>query len=232
MKIFKIPAFIVNLLSVYSANAINGILGIVAVPLVIAALGNEGYGIYSIYIITASYVALIDFGVTKHFIRLMSSVLDKDLQAEYLQTAFGWYIALSIILVCALPGLIYIVIAQLFPVPEHFRSSVNWIVILSVAEYILAIPITLTQAYTVSNHGFKRYSNFLTACGVFKYGLMFLAAWLYRDPVVVVLFLVLRRVFELAFMHLFLLKPPKSAWKPRINISELKNILAKSSQFA
>ena len=42
MMIFKIPTFIINLLSVYSANAINGVLGIVAVPLVVAALGNEG----------------------------------------------------------------------------------------------------------------------------------------------------------------------------------------------
>ena len=229
MTIFKIPTFIINLISVYSANAINGVLGIVAVPLVVAALGSEGYGIYSIYIILASYVALIDFGVTKHFIRLMSSASDKDKQTEYLQTAFGWYIALSVILICALPALIYIVIEQLFPVPEHFRSSVNWIVILSVAEYVLAIPIMLTQAYTVSNHEFKRYSNFLTTCGVFKYSLMFLAAWLYRNPAVIVLFLVLRRVFELIFMHLLLLKPPKSAWKPRINVSELKNILATAS---
>nr|MBC8394050.1 hypothetical protein [Deltaproteobacteria bacterium] len=29
--------------------------------------------------------------------------------------------------------------------------------------------------------------------------------------------------------HLLLLKPPKSAWKPRINVSELKNILATAS---
>jgi O-antigen/teichoic acid export membrane protein len=229
MTIFKIPPFIINLLSVYSANAINGVLGIIAVPLVVAALGNEGYGIYSIYIILASYVVLIDFGVTKHFVRLMSSTSDKDQQAEYLQTALGWYLVLSIILVCALPPLIYIVIEQLFPVPEHFKSSVTWIVILSVAEYVLAIPIMLTQAYTVANHEFKRYSNFLTICGVFKYGLMFLAAWLYKNPAMVVVFLVSRRVFELFFMHLFLLKPPKSAWKPRLNGSELKDVLVNSS---
>ena len=78
MTMSKVPAFITNLLSVYSANAVNGVLGIVAVPLVVSALGNEGYGIYSIYVILASYVAIIDCGVTKHFVRLMSSAPDKD----------------------------------------------------------------------------------------------------------------------------------------------------------
>jgi len=58
---------------------------------------------------------------------------------------------------------------------------------------------------------------------------MFFAAWIYKNPAIVVLFLVLRRVFELVFMRLILLKPPKSAWKPRINISEFKTILASSS---
>ena len=225
----KVPTFINNLLSVYSANAINGVLGIVAVPLVAAALGIEGYGIYSIYIILASYVALIDCGVTKHFIRLMSSAPDKDKEAKYLQMAFGWYIVLSVILVGMLPVLNYVVIDRLFPVPDPFKSAVHWIVILSVAEYVLAIPIMLAQAYTISNHEFKRYSNFIVASGLFRYGLMFLGAWIFKNPTIVVLFLVSRRVLELVFMRLMLLKPPKSTWRPKINLTEFKTILANSS---
>ncbi|HIJ57044.1 MAG TPA: hypothetical protein HPQ03_13105 [Deltaproteobacteria bacterium] len=225
----KVPPFIINLLSVYSANAINGVLGIVAVPLVVAALGNEGYGIYSIYIILASYVSLIDCGVTKHLIRLMSSASDKDKQTKYLQMAFGWYIVLSLILICMLPIFNYVVIDRLFPVPGQFKSAVHWIVILSVAEYVLAIPIMLAQAYTMSNHEFKRYSNFIITTGFFRYGLMFLGAWIFMNPAIVVLFLVSRRIFELIFMRLILLKPPKSAWRPKINVSEFMNILTNSS---
>jgi O-antigen/teichoic acid export membrane protein len=229
MTMPKAPTFIINLLSVYSANAINGVLGIVAVPLVVAALGNEGYGIYSIYIILASYVALIDCGVTKHFVRLMSSAPDKNKQVKYLQMAFGWNIVLSVILICMLPVLNYFVIEQLFPVPDPFKSAVHWIVMLSVAEYVLAIPIMLAQAYTMSNHEFKRYSNFIVASGLSRYSLMFLGAWIFKNPAVVVLFLVSRRILELVFMRLMLLKPPKSAWRPKINFTEFKTILASSS---
>ena len=229
MKMTRVPTYISNLLSVYSANAVNGVLGIVAVPLVVAALGNEGYGIYSIYIILAAYVALIDCGVTKHFVRLMSSAPDKDKQAKYLQMAFGWYIVLSGILICILPILNYFVIDRLFPVPGHLRSAVHWILFLSVVEYVLSIPVMLALAYTMSNHEFKRYSNFIITSGVFRYGLMFLAAWIFKNPAVVVLFLVLRRILEFFFTRLILLKLPKSAWKPKINVSEFKNVLANSS---
>ncbi len=232
MPRLKIPTFVVNLLSVYSANAINGILGIVAVPLVVAALGSEGYGIYSIYVILAAYVALIDFGVTKHFTRLMSSASDRSAQTEYLQTALGWYLILSAALICLTPVFIIFVIAHLFPVPPDLRAAVNWIVILSAIEYVLAVPIMLTQAYTISNHEFKRYSNFLTLSGVMKYLLMFLAAWLFRSPAAVVLFLVSRRFLELVFIRHLLLIPPRAAWKPRIKLSELKHILVNSSMMS
>ncbi len=225
----KIPNFFINLLSVYSANAINGILGIIAVPLVVAALGNEQYGIYSIYAILASYVALIDFGVTKHFVRLMSSVREASKQAEYLQKAFGWYLALSIILICLSPALIYAVVHYLFPVKDRFISDVKWIVVLSIIDYVLAIPTMLIKAYTLSNQVFKRYSSYISISNGLKYGLMFLAAWIYKNPTIVVLFLVSRRLFDLIFAYLILPKPPKAAWHPRINISEFKNILANSS---
>lgn len=229
MKNIKPSRFIVNLLSVYSANAINGVLGIIAVPLVIAALGNEQYGIYSIYMILASYVALIDCGVTKHFVRLMSSVRTEDGKVEYLQKAFGWYLVLAVILICILPILIYVVQEYLFPVPDCFIPAVRWIVILSVLEYILAIPIMLIQAYTLSNQKFTRYSNFIAISGFFKYSLLFLAAWIYRDPAVVVLFLVSRRLFDLIMACLILPTLPKTAWKPRVKPREFIAILSNSS---
>ena len=105
----RIPKFIGNLLSVYSANAINGVLGIISVPVIVTLLGNKQYGVFSIYSVLASYVALVDFGVTKHFIGLMASNRDKEKQSAYLQKAFGWYLGLSAILISALPLLIYIV---------------------------------------------------------------------------------------------------------------------------
>ena len=159
----------------------------------------------------------------------MASADDETKQAEYLQKAFGWYLVLSVILILLLPGLVYGVTEYLFPVPERFVSAVRWIVVLAVAEYILAIPIMIAQAFTLSNQGFKQYSTFISISGVFRYGLMFLAAWLYRDPVLVVLFVVSRRVFDLFIGRQFLLMPPKAAWRPRINISEFKTILANSS---
>ena len=224
-----IPTFFRNLLSVYSANAINGILGIISVPLVVVFLGNKQYGVFSIYSILASYVALVDFGVTKHFIGLMASNRDEEEQSAYMQKAFGWYLGLSAFLISALPLLIYIVTQFIFPLPDLFLTSLRWIVVLSVIEFILAIPTVLIQAYTLSNECFRQYSKFIAISGVYRYGLMLFAAWLFKDPVTVVLFLVFRRVFDFAVACFILPKPPVSSWKPKVSLREFKTILNHSS---
>ncbi len=225
----KPPKFLLHLLSVYSANALNGILGVIAVPLVVSVLGGERYGIYSIYAVLASYIALIDCGVTKHFIRLMSSATHPEGKTDFLRKAFGWYLFLALVLAGSLPLLVFLVTRYLFPVPTEYLSQVRWIVILAVIEYVLTIPLMLTQAYTMANLGFGRYSNFIAISGFLRYFLMFLGAWMYKSPVMVVLFLVARRIFELFGARFILLMPPRNAWRPRINILEFFQVLKASS---
>ena len=225
----RIPKFIGNLLSVYSANAINGVLGIISVPVIVTLLGNKQYGVFSIYSVLASYVALVDFGVTKHFIGLMASNRDKEKQSAYLQKAFGWYLGLSVILISALPLLIYIVTEYIFPLPDLLLTSLRWIVIFSVIEFFLAIPTMITQAYTLSNEYFRQHARFIAISGIYRYGLMLLAAWLFKNPVAVVAFLVFRRIFDFIAARFILPKPPASSWKPRVNFREFRTILAHSS---
>ncbi|MFZ5571247.1 MAG: lipopolysaccharide biosynthesis protein [Thermodesulfobacteriota bacterium] len=225
----KPSQFLTHLFSVYSANAVNGVLGIVAVPLVVGLLGDEKYGIYSIYPLLASYVALIDCGVTKHFIRLMSSAPGADEKADYLRKALGWYLLLAFLLFGSLPLSVYLISRHLFPVPLEYHLQVRWIVVLSAVEYILGIPLMVAQAYTMANLGFGRYSQFTVISGLLRYVLMFFAAWMYHNPAMVVVFLVARRFPELICARFVLLMPPGKAWRPRISFREFLEVLKSSS---
>jgi O-antigen/teichoic acid export membrane protein len=225
----KLTKFIKNLLSVYSANFVVGITGIATIPLVVSALGKEKYGIFSVYAVLASYVALVDCGVTKHFVRLIASDRSFENQTDCLKKAFGWYLVLAVMLTITLPLSIYLVSHLLFPVAAQYQSEIRWITILVVVEYCLSIPIMLSQTLTISNEKFKRLSSYNVITGSYRYLLMIVAAFLYKKASMIVAFLAFRRLIDIFCAKKILHWPNKAVWSPMINFYEFKSILAKSS---
>ena len=225
----RFPNFIKNLLSVYSANFVVGIIGIATIPLVVSALGKEQYGIYSIYTVLASYVALVDCGVTKHFVRLIASDRRVENQTECLQKALGWYLVLSAILILTLPLNIYFVVAFLFPVAPIHQNQLIMIIILVIIEFIITIPTMISQTLTISNENFTRLSKYNVITGCYRYGLMISGAFYFKKPAMVVAFLVVRRIIDIYFAKKIMQWPERDVWRPRIRFSEFKAILARSS---
>jgi O-antigen/teichoic acid export membrane protein len=225
----KLTDFFKNLLSVYSANFISGILGVAAVPLVVAALGKEQYGIYSIYTILASYVAIVDCGVTKHFVRLIASNRNPENQKECLQKALGWYLLLAIILISTLPLTILFVCRFLFPVSNVYQNQLMLIVILVVVEFCITIPTMISQTLTVSNEKFTRLSKFNVITGCYRYGFMIFAALMFKKPSIVVAFMAGRRLVDIYVAKKIIQWPSRDVWRPRIKFGEFKTILARSS---
>lgn len=224
-----LPVFISNLLFVYSANFVNGLLGIVSIPVVVSYLGKEQYGIFSIYTVLASYVALVDCGVTKHFVRLIASDRSSENQRACLQKALGWYLVLFTILIVLLPLVIYFVVHFLFPVSIEHQRDLRLIVIAAVIEFFLMIPTIMSQTLTVANEQFGKFSRFNFITGLYRYGLMLAAAIVFKTPAVVVCFLVSRRLVDIYCAKKLMLWPEKRVWRPRINFYEFKSILARSS---
>jgi O-antigen/teichoic acid export membrane protein len=218
-----------NLLSVYTVNAVNGVLGVIAVPLGVALLGVEGYGLFSIYGVLASYIALVDLGVTKNFVRMLASDRLPDAQGRNLQAALGLYILIAAGLLALLPLLLVVVPRFLFPVPEGSGAALKWIVILAAAEYAAGVPSSLMQMFCIANERFDRYAKFVFVSGLCRYGLMFFGIVAFRSPEVVVGFVAGRRLIDAFAARWLMGSLPAQAWRPRFDLAEFRSLIGNSA---
>jgi O-antigen/teichoic acid export membrane protein len=223
------PNFKRNILSVYSVNVINGILGIIFVPLSLKLLGADGYGLFSIYGVLASFIALIDLGVGKNLLRLLAADDDGSVQREHLQNAFGIYLSLSGVLMLLLPALLVIIPVYLFPVSPENTEALRWIVLLAVVEYILAIPVALIQSLCIAKETIDRYSAFNFVSGISRYALMFSGILIFRSPEMVVALVVGRRLIDFFTASWLMGALPKEAWHPKLSLDQFTSIIGHST---
>jgi|GEM_PF-899871 len=217
-----------SLAFVYSANAVNGILGVIAVPLGIHYLGAAGYGLFSIYSVLASYIALVDLGVTKNFVRILAADKASDIRRKHLSTALGLYLNISAALLLLLPLACYVVTHWLFPVPVENQTALNWIVAFAIIEYVLAVPSVIRQMLTVADERFDLLSLYNLLSGVSRFILMFSGFILFQRPEVAVLFVVSRRAVDYLIARKFLKAAPHGV-RPSINLREQYAFLCYSS---
>ena len=143
-----------NVLAVYIATAVNGVLGLAIVPLAVQILGISGYGLFAIYSVVYSYVTLVESGFTKNLVRLLASNKNIDTRKQYLHTAIGFYISVSVLLLVSLPILVRVIPSKVFDIPAQSISSASWIVLLSVLEYIIAIPTATMRGMAMLTRNF------------------------------------------------------------------------------
>lgn len=90
----------------YAQVAIRIITTLIFTPILVRALGQEGYGLFSIVGAVAAYLYLIDFGmndaVLRFFVRLES---DRESRRRFLARMLGLYAALGGLVVVATVGL-------------------------------------------------------------------------------------------------------------------------------
>ncbi|MDO8736886.1 MAG: hypothetical protein Q7K29_07360, partial [Thermoleophilia bacterium] len=218
-----------NLASVYLVNAVNGVLGLIFVPVAVSLLGISGYGLFSIYAVMASYVALIDLGVTKNFVLLLTSDKKISERKGHLQTAFGIYIALSVLLLLMLPLLLFLIPKYIFSVPAPDVSALRWIIAFSVIEYVLAIPTAMTQMSCVADEKFERYSLFTFASGMYRYALLFIGIAVFGTPAAVVGLVVSRRFIDIFVSRWLMGALPLESFRPRFKPREMRRIIGRSS---
>jgi O-antigen/teichoic acid export membrane protein len=110
-----------------------------------------------------------------------------------------------------------------------YQDDLKLIVVLTVVEFCLSTPTMISQTLTTSNEDFSRISKYNVITGIYRYGTMVAAAFVFKKPSIVVAFMVLRRFFDIYCARKIMQWPDRAVWHPRINFQEFKAILAKSS---
>ncbi|RYZ76795.1 MAG: hypothetical protein EOP04_31650, partial [Proteobacteria bacterium] len=172
------PSFKKNLASIYAVNIVNGVMGVALVPLSLKFLGAEGYGLFSIYTVIASFVALLDVGIGKSLQRSLSSKKNEEAGERQIATACGAYLIVLGALVLILPALLFIIPEYIFPVEKSLIISLRWIVALSCLEYVLFIPLAINQSICFSNEAFDKHAKFSLFSGIGRYAILFAAIYL------------------------------------------------------
>lgn len=218
-----------NLAYVYSVNVLNGLLGILFVPLCLRLLGAEGYGLFSIYGVLASFVSLVDLGVGKNLMRLLASDKNYDVQETHLRNAFGVYLVLSLALILLTPIFLILIPVYIFPVSDGNIGSLRIIIVFSIIEYILIVPISMTQNYCFANERFDRYAKFTLITGITRYSILFFGIFIFSSPSMVVVLLVLRRFLDIFMARRVMGALPNAVWRSKISVREFKSVMAHSA---
>jgi len=224
-----VRAFLRRVSYLSSANVVNGVLGIIFVPVAVRRLGNEGYGVFSIYAVLVGYVALVELGLGKNLIRVLASLHAVEDRRDQLRLAWGLYLTVAATLVVVAPVAAWLVPRVLFPVEPAQRATVQWIALLAIADYVLAVPVFVMQNRCIADEQFDRYSRFVVASGLVRYGISFAAVFAFVDPAQVVAAIVLRRFGDILLARRLMGALPSGAWKPRFDRRDFARMAGHSS---
>jgi O-antigen/teichoic acid export membrane protein len=218
------PSFKKSLASIYTVNILNGVMGILFIPLSLKFLGAEGYGLFSIYTVIASFVALLDAGIGKSLQRALSIERKKELQRENIQNACGAYLLVLCALAAALPGLIFLLPIYIFPVEKHLTDALHWIIFFSCIEFLLFIPLAINQSICFANEEFEKHAKFSLISGIARYAVLFAAICFFDSVVMVVCTYVLRRIVDHYLSNKIIGSLPKAFWRPRFDFSKFREL--------
>ncbi|RYF40344.1 MAG: hypothetical protein EOO38_22045, partial [Cytophagaceae bacterium] len=108
------PSFKKNLASVYTVNILNGVMGVLIIPFSLKLLGPEGYGLFSIYTVIASFISLLDIGIGKSLQRTLSIDDGGKTQDEKLADACGAYMLVMVVVAILLPAMLMLLPKYVF----------------------------------------------------------------------------------------------------------------------
>jgi O-antigen/teichoic acid export membrane protein len=217
MRKFRLPAISRQLGFVYAANAVNGLLGLAVVPIGLRLLKADGYGLLGLYTALCAYLALCDLGIPKTTIRKLTGLACPEQRRELLRLVVTLYVCIAASLVLLAPLLAYYLPQKLLWVPAERAGQLRIMILLAVLDYLLSIPVTITQACCVAEQRFDRYSRFTVVSGTSRYTVMLLAVLWFHSPVAVAAGLAARRILDFAAARWFMTAVPWSTLGPNFS---------------
>jgi len=219
-------------LPIYGVNIVNGLLGLAVVPVGLRCLGVEGYGLFSIYGVLQSYVALSDLGVGKNLLRSLAAEKTAEARADAMGTALAIYLLLAAALLLLIPALAYAVSTFLFGVPQALQRTVQWIVVFAVVEYVLGIPGSMMQAACVAEERFDGFSRYTLAAGLNRYSMLFAGFLIFGTPVGVAGLQAGRKLIDLLLARRLMGGVPMDCWRPRWAKAQVRAMLSESTSLS
>jgi O-antigen/teichoic acid export membrane protein len=224
-SISKLPR---NLLAVYAANGLNGLVSVLAIPVAVKFLGLSGYGLLSFYVLMSSYIALADFGIGKNLLRLLAASTRDASDQRHLRVAAGLYLLLCCGWAALAPLLVLLVPRWVFPVPPEYVVGLRWMVLLSLAEFVLGIPASLMQTSCAAKQRFGSYSVYSLLSGLLRNAAMIGGTLAFHSAVGVAAVLALRKLVELFLASRVLGRLPAAAWRPVFEWRSFRTMLSQS----
>jgi O-antigen/teichoic acid export membrane protein len=217
-----------SLVSVYLAVGVNGALGLLSVPIGLRYLGAEGYGLFSLYTLMVSYVLMADLGISKNLLALLSRHRDPESQLESLRTAAGLYSCLCVAWLALIPLLLWLVPSALFPVGAAHKSTLRWLTVLAIAEFVVGVPQSMAQTACLAREGFGQYSRFTMISGALRNSILIAGSVAFRSPLGLAAAIFLRKFIDLTLAYCIMGPVPWSVWRPRLPGRSAVAMLAQS----
>ena len=225
-------SFLRGLSAVTLVNVVNGVLGVVIVPIAVKRLGIEGYGLYSIFSVLAGYLVLVELGLGKNLVRLLGGVHSESEARDLVRLALGLYVAIAGGLVLLSPLIVPAVEAVMFRVPAPYVTTVHWIAVIAILDYLLGIPSSLRWNYALSQERIGEYARFMLISNASRYALMLAGVLLTTRVELAVAFVLGRRLVDLAVAPVILPSLPAGSWRPRLSPREARALMGQSSLLA
>jgi O-antigen/teichoic acid export membrane protein len=173
----RIKRFTHSLLSGYMQLGVNGLFTLFTVRLALHYLSDDEYGLWIPTTVIASYIALMDFGLSSAASRILIDYKDHEKPEEYgglIQTSV-WVGLCQAALIFLVGTLLAFVLGPLLRIPAKLDREFFWLVIgqcgvtaAMFATRIVALILTANQRFDVTN-----YSGALALpvnCGVMWWG--------------------------------------------------------------
>ncbi len=224
--------FVRGLSAVTFVNALNGVLGVVIVPIAVKRLGIEGYGLYSIFSVLSGYLVLVELGMGKNLVRLLGTAPSEREARDLLRLALGLYVTIAVALVALSPLIVPAVEAAMFRVPAPYVTTVYWIAVIAILDYLLGIPVAIRLNYALSRENISSYARFMLVSNASRYSLMLAGVLLTRRVEFALAFVLGRRLVDLTAAPHILPHLPEGSWRPRISTHEALALVGQSSQLA
>ena len=217
-----------NLLTVYAANGLNGVVSVIAIPVAVKLLGLSGYGLLSFYTLMGSYLLLADFGIGKNLLRLLAESRDAEAKRRQVRVAAGMYLVLCLAWFAAAPFLVVFLPRYLFLVSQQHLAGLQWMVVLSIAEFAVGIPASLMQTACVAEQRFESYAAYTLLSGLLRNAALIGGTLMFHSPAGVAAVLAARKVFELYIAGRLLGWPPAAARMPIFEFRSFRTMLGQS----
>ncbi len=165
---------VTGIFSTWANFLVTAATSLVLAPFLVHRLGNEGYGLWSLYMAFTGYFTLIDFGVSPAIVRYTSrfaAIEDRRAEQRILATGLVFF-ALAAIVVLGLVLGATAFYEVLFPVPEIELSIARLTFLLVGVDFAINLPFSVFQGVLLGHQRYLSLQGLNITVRLLRFGLV------------------------------------------------------------